>query len=225
MTLPLVEGFQFTERDLQMVGWIGRLRFAEAGQVAARFRMDERNAYRRLRGLVCGGLLDHRRVFHAVPGAYCATSFGLTAAGLGLPRPRVDIRTYRHDRVAAAVLIELEREFGEAAVVTERELRSRDAGNPAEPRYAVRRGGDRSRRGLHFPDLAVELESGRPLAVEVELTAKGAGRLDSIVRAYVLARQLDSVRYYTAPAAHEGVLRAIDRAGAHDLFDVRSLEA
>lgn len=42
---------------------VGRQRFAEARQVAWRFGMDERNAYRRLRGLVSLALLEHRRVF------------------------------------------------------------------------------------------------------------------------------------------------------------------
>ena len=58
--------------------WIGRLRFAEARQVAARFGMDERNAYRRLRGLVTAELLHHCRIFHGEPGAYAATKVGRT---------------------------------------------------------------------------------------------------------------------------------------------------
>ncbi len=169
-------------------------------------------------------LIAHQRVFHAMPGVYSATSSGLISAGLGLPRPRLDIRTYAHDRAAATVTIELEQEFGTTAVRTERELRSHDASDPQRPRYAVRRGYERTRRGLHFPDLAIELDGGRPLAVEIELTAKGSSRLDSIVRAYVGGRHLDSVRYYAAPAALAGVARAVERAGARDLFDIRALE-
>ena len=224
MEAALTAGFRVTARDIEMLRWIGRLRFAEANQVARRFAMDERNAYRRLRGLVAGELVSHHRVFHAMPGAYSATPAGLLCAGLGLPRPRLDIRTYAHDRAAASVAIELEAEFGPAALRTERELRSHDSGDPQRPRYAVRRGYERGRGGLHFPDLAVELDAGRPLAVEIELSAKGARRLDSIVRAYVGGRHLDSVRYYAAPAALGAVARAVDRAGAQDLFDIRALE-
>lgn len=206
-----------------MVRWIGRARFAQAEQVAARFGMDERNAYRRLRGLVGLGLLEHRRVFHSRPGVYLATVHGLATAGVGLPRARIDIRTYRHDRIATGVSIDLEREFGPVAVVTERELRAREATGSERLRYAVRLGAQTTRRGLHFPDLAVEAGSG-PLVVEVELAVKGRARLDSIVSAYVRGRHIGAVRYYAAPAARAAVERAVARASAGELFDVRPLE-
>src|ERR1041384_3376751 len=133
-----VGGFQVTERDMAMGAWIGKQRFAEAIQVARRFGMDERNAYRRLRGLVGLGMLEHRRVFHGRPGVYWSTRSGLAAVGVRLPPPGVDIRTYEHDRLAASIAIDLEGEFGRPAVITERELRSHDA-TAEEPRYGVRR--------------------------------------------------------------------------------------
>jgi hypothetical protein len=213
-----VRGFRVTARDLAVVGWLGRLRFAEAAQVARRFALSERHAYRRLRGLVALGLLDHRRVLHNQPGAYWATRAGLDAAGLRLPPAGIDIRTYDHDRLAAAVAIDLADEFDPDAIVTERELRSLDAAADS-PRYAVVRPG---RRGLHFPDLAVDGSEGRPLAVEVELTAKGRGRLDSIVAGYVRARHIAGVRYYATPAAMPGLERAIERARAGSLFDLHT---
>jgi hypothetical protein len=218
-----VDGFRVTARDLEMVRWLGRLRFAEAGQVARRFEMDERNTYRRLRGLVRLDLLAHQRVLHGEPGAYWATRAGLDAVALLLPPAGVDIRTYEHDRLLAATAIRLEHEFDRPAVKTERELRSRDA-TADQPHYAVRRAGQLGRRGLHFPDLAVDGADGRPLAVEVELTAKGRGRLDSIVAGYVAARHIAAVRYYAAPAAKAGLERAIARAGAGELFHVYDTE-
>ncbi|MGH2762797.1 MAG: hypothetical protein ACRDL4_01235 [Thermoleophilaceae bacterium] len=207
-----------------MVRWTGRLRFAEAPQVARRFGMDQRNAYRRLHGLVAHSLLEHRRIFHAEPGAYLATRAGLDAAGLQLPRPRVDVRTYRHDREVAWVLIALELEFGRTPILLERELRSRELRGAEWPRCAVWRGNQRTQRGLHFADLAVEIEDRRLLAIEVELTGKGRKRLDSIVAAYVRARHVATVRYYAAPAARRGVERAVARASAQGLFDIRTWE-
>jgi hypothetical protein len=77
---------------------------------------------------------------------------------------------------------------------------------------------------LHFPDLAVEQADGRPLAIELELTAKGRGRLDQIVAAYVRGRHIGAVRYYAAPTVLRGVEGAVVRAGASQLFDIRPLE-
>lgn len=216
-------GFQLTDRDLAMVRWVGRQRFAEARQVAWRFRMDERNAYRRLRGLLLAGLLDHQRVLHARPGVYLATREGLAAVELALPAARIDLRTYGHDLGATGLMVELEREFAPELVVTERELRSHDM-TVERPRYAVMLGAQTTRRGLHFPDLAVERSDGRPLCVELELTAKSGGRLDQIVSAYVRGRHVGAVRYYAAAAAIGGVQRAVARAGASQLIDVRPKE-
>lgn len=217
-------GFRVTERDLEIVRWIGRQRFVEAGQVATRFRMHERHVYRRLRGLVWLGLLAHRRVFHGQPGAYWATRAGLRAVGVRLPVAGIDIRTYDHDRIAAAIVIELESEFGAPAILTERELRSRDTA-AERPAYGVwGRRAQLGPRGLHFPDLAVDRGEGLPLVVEVELTAKGRARLDSIVGAYVRARHIAGVRYYASPRARAGVEKAVARADATALFDIRPLE-
>lgn len=219
-----VGGFRVTERDVEIVRWIGRQRFVEAGQIARRFGMHERPVYRRLRGLATLGLLAHRRVFHGRPGAYWATRAGLRATGVRLPVAGIDIRTYDHDRIATTIAIELEAEFGANAVLTERELRSRDTAVD-QPTYSVR--GRRSRlgpRGLHFPDLAVDRGEGSPLVVEVELTAKGRTRLESIVAAYVAARHIGGVRYYASIRARTGVEKAVARAGATDLFDIRAVD-
>ncbi len=207
-----------------MVRWIGRQRFAEADQVAGRFRMDQSNAYRRLRGLVAVGMLAHRRILHGQSGAYWTTGAGLKAVDLRLPVAGVDIRTYHHDRLAVDVAAALEDEFGAAGVLTERELRSQDA-SVERPRYAVHVNGhgQGSRRGLHFPDLAVG-DGDRPLAIEVELTGKGRRRLDSIVNGYVRARHLSGVRYYVSACARPGLERAIGRAHAGELFELREID-
>jgi hypothetical protein len=217
-------GFQVTDRDLAIVRWIARQRFAEARQIGRRFAMDGRHTYRRLRGLATCGLLAHEWVLHGRPGVYLATRDGLSSVELALPPARVDLRTYVHDLGTAALAIELEREFGADAIVTERELRSIDTA-AQEPRYAVMRGHQTTRRGLHFPDLAIEQPDSRPLAIELELTAKGRGRLDQIVAAYVRGRHIAAVRYYAAPAALPAVQRAVSRAGADQLIHIRPTEA
>jgi hypothetical protein len=99
---------------------------ASARQVAERFAVGRAVTYARLSGLVGLGLLEHKRIFHAVPGVYVATRTGLAAVDLGLPPARVDLRTYDHDLELAALVVELEREFGAQRLRTERELRAAD---------------------------------------------------------------------------------------------------
>jgi hypothetical protein len=202
----------------------------EAEQVAARAwgvdgresRLARRKAYARLRGLVSVGLLEHRRVLYGRPGVYVATRAGLEVADVELPAARVDLRTYEHDVEAVWLLLALERERGREAVLTERELRSVDAG-AERPAFAAAVG-ERPASGyarLHFPDLAIVGDGGRPVAVELERTAKGATRLRRIVGAYVRARHLAGVRYYvTAPGVERAVAAAVRHHAAHDLVEI-----
>ena len=119
-------GFRVTARDREIVRWIGRLRMATAGQVADRFELGRAVSYARLSGLVRLGLLEHARIFHAAPGVYLATRAGLASVDLALPPARVDLRTYDHDLELSELVAELEREFGAARIVTEREMRGAD---------------------------------------------------------------------------------------------------
>jgi len=226
-------GFRATERDLEIVMFVGRHRAVEGRQVAERFGMHLSNAHRRLGALVRGGLLEHRRLLHGRPGVYLATRAGLELVGLELPAARVDLRTYEHDVELVWLALELEQEFGRAAVVTERELRSREVsaaraadreGHLLRPRYAVRTG--RGVERLHFPDLVVE--GGGPrgglLAVELERTSKGAARRRQIIGAYQGAVQVEQVRYYCRADTWRPVERTVKELRANQVervFDLR----
>ena len=207
-----------------------------ASQVAERFGLGRAVAYSRLSGLVQLGLLDHQRIFHAAPGVYVASRPGLAAIGLHLPPARIDLRTYDHDLEMSDLIIELEQEFGAAAVATEREMRARDTpvgAKPVEcPAFAVPLAGSRGQLQLtpvghprlHFPDAAVQLlGSNSVLAVELERTAKGRARLRRILTGYVAARHVEGVRYLVTD---QRVLQLVDsevaRLKAHALVEVVS---
>lgn len=227
-----------TSRDREIVRWIGRLRMASAAQVAERFGVGRTVGYARLNGLVHAELLDHKRIFHEAPGVYVATRTGLRVAGLTFPPARVDLRTYEHDLGLSSLTIELEREFGEERIVSEREMRASDvtvghasiegpwfgipvAGGPGQtPPTPPGRG------RLHFADSAVafgDRVSQTPiLAVELERTAKGTARLRRILSGYIASREVREVRYYTATdRTHALVRREVDRLSAGSLIDVR----
>ncbi|MGH2844900.1 MAG: hypothetical protein ACRDL0_02550, partial [Thermoleophilaceae bacterium] len=175
-------------------------------------------------------------MLHGRPGVYTATRAGLDWARLELPVANVDLATYVHDVEAIWLGIELEREFTAEAVLTERELRSRDMsdawtayrnGQPLEPRYAVAPHSQTAPRGLHFPDLVVQGggPSGGLLAVELERTSKGATRRRKIVAAYRDGLHVEQVRYYAPPEPMRALERTIADERANKIAPVFELRA
>jgi hypothetical protein len=79
---------------------------------------------------------------------------------------------------------------------------------------------------LRRPDLVLFPRdgSGLPVAVEVELSVKGARRLEAICRAWARCRIVAGVRYYAPPHVARAVLRAVSAVHAHDVIQVLSLE-
>jgi hypothetical protein len=67
-------------------------------------------------------------------------------------------------------------------------------------------------------------ETALPVAVEVELSVKGARRLETICRAWARCRIASEVRYYAPPHVGRAVSRAVSVAHAHDCIRVLSLK-
>jgi hypothetical protein len=65
-----------TQRDGQIVDWLGRIGAAGAVYVRERFDMSRPRAYARLGSLMADRLLEHRAVLHGWPGMYSATASG-----------------------------------------------------------------------------------------------------------------------------------------------------
>lgn len=217
---------RFTPTDVAVLRFLGRQRFATAPQLARWARRSEKKLYPRLCGLRAASLVDFRRPF-IERGVYLATRAGLELAGLDLPAPRVDIRTFAHDRLVAGLAVDLER--AGALVVSEREMRHADesaadlgAGeNGGRPRYAVTLPG----AGRHYPDLAVVRETGRIEAIEVELTHKAKARLEAILAGYGRARHVGRVTYHVGdPRLGDKVARLAARMGLADLVGVLAWE-
>jgi hypothetical protein len=198
-----------------------------AVDVMARFGMGRSQAYARLRGLVADQLLAVRRLVHGQPTLYVATRDGLAWAGLReLDVCRVSVPLARHWALCARLAVVLERIEPGVRVWGERELRAAelDGGRPIASAQLGRLPDGRAR--LRRPDLVlVPRDQGRrPVAVEVELSVKGARRPEAICRAWARCRLVDSVRYYASPLASHAVARAVDRVGAGDVIEIHSLD-
>jgi len=214
-------GLRLTERDVEVVRWIARWRFASLGQVRRRFGLGRSGAYGCLGRLAELGMLEFQRLFAAHPGSYTVTAGGLGLAEVALPRVGVDLRTYRHD--AALVDVGIDLELQGLVVVSERELRAADAG-AAQPRHAVVLGGQQAdgRARRHYPDLIVGPEGQTRFAVELELAAKRTARLREILLAYRRAQHLAAVVYYAElPAVRTRLETLRGELSMADRLDVR----
>jgi DNA-binding PadR family transcriptional regulator len=125
-----------------------------------------------------------------------------------------------HWRLSSSIALELAREFPRAEVLSAAELRLEERLADEPVASAEISGGLKK---LHRPDLIVR-NGGRPIAIEVELSPKGAARLEHIMRAWRRARHVEGVRYYVRDGTtRRAVERAIRRAHAEERVSVHVL--
>lgn len=180
-------------------------------------------AHSRLRALAKAGYLAQRRIFAGRPADCQITRRGLAVIGSALPAPRIDLRAHAHDvGVAWLWLAARGGTFGAlSAVVSERTMRSLDGRQDGETEtvsgpLGVRLGGrgPGGRERLHYPDLLLVTPDGRRIAVELELSAKGAGRREKILAAYGADARIDAVLYLIdRPALAKSIRASARRLG------------
>lgn len=213
-----------TDRDGQIVGWIGRLGAAGAEHVEVRFGMKDITTYRRLAGLVADGLLVRRRLLYQRPGLYVATRKALRWRGpSGLPVCPVTPGTFEHTWQVAGAAAAFDRNLSDWQVWSERELRWHER-QEQKLLGSARVGTKGERDVLHRPDLVLISPQGRVVAVEVEFTAKARPRLVAICRGWARARHVDAVYYLAAPQVAPAVGRAVRETRAEDYVRVLGLE-
>jgi hypothetical protein len=121
--------------------------------------------------------------------------------------------------MVARVAVQLEREGFQ--VFSEREIFARERAAGKRIFSAAIAG-----RRFHRPDLIVPADSAE--AIEVELTAKAAPRLDGILRAWrraILEGKVGRVRYECSERTIRGIRRSIERARAQQFVDSRLLRS
>ncbi len=213
-----------TERDAEIVRWLGRIGAASAEDVMMRFGMGRSWAYARLGSLVGGGLLEQKTLLHRRPGLYIATAEGLRwTLQPHLPVCRLSPGSFEHAAQVASRAVALHRALPTYEQLSERELRVREAEEShlmASAKVGELPGGGAA---LHRPDLALIAPDGRVLAIEVELSVKAARRLQAICRGYARARHLHHVYYFAARPAARALARAIELTRAQDRIAVLAL--
>ncbi len=182
---------QITERDVEILKWVNRMRFAAAKQVAEKFGMGIWVVYRRIRKLTVNGYLAHVRPLKNTTGVWMCTERGAGFSGEGLwaPARRINVATFNHDLTVIDLSIALEKK-GTGKWVSERELRL---------------GKDYRKK---VPD-GMFLKDGKEIACEVELTRKSRKYLDRVMSFYKSNIEYDEVWYFVPGDA---VGRAVEKA-------------
>lgn len=187
---------RLTQRDLEILQWLSRVRFATVEQVAERFSLHVSKAYQRLRALSQRGLVRRTNLLQNQPGVHHATRAGLRLAGYAeLPVATVSLQSFVHEQAVVWVQARLEADGGE--VLTEREMRAQERQGVAN--YLVHVPASVSvGSATHRPDLAVIAADRSLHAIEVELVQKSEARLTSILTAYADSPDYASVAYLVA---------------------------
>jgi hypothetical protein len=209
---------RISERDLEVLGFIAR--YGVVPRQAVSLWADPRRTVtqRRERRLRLAGLVELKPAFAAAGPFAIATRSGLRACGRAELRPaRLSWGEVLHQTQCALVGAELER--GGAKVLSEREIMAAERLAGKRPYSA-----DVGQR-YHRPDL-IRLDFERVEAIEVELTPKGATRLDAILRAWrraVVQRRLGRVLYLCCDKTLPTVERSIARTKTNELIHAEPL--
>lgn len=215
----------------EMLVFAARLGAITADALSVRLGVSRASASARLAAAARAGLLHGSRPLHGRPTLYSATVAGIRFAGeSGLGVCAVSTANAEHLIACAEVAAALQRLCPELVLAGERELR-RDEQSCGGPLASARLPGDGPQRPrLHRPDLVLWPADRRaggvlPVAIEVELTAKGSRRLQTICRAWARSRLLAGVIYLAPPKLHPLLQRAIAAAGAGERIALLSLAA
>jgi hypothetical protein len=213
---------RINQRDLEVLEFVARYGNVPREAVAAWAGSGRSVTLARERRLQLAGLLEVRRGVVDNQRLLLATGAGLRACGRREFRPaRPSPATLSHEAIAARLGARLER-AGER-LLSEREILALER---AEGRHLL--SAELANGRFHRADLIRLSEDGcPPQAIEVELSVKGAARLDALLRAWRLAvaeRRLNRVVYHCPPRTRRFVEQAIERTRTEEVIETVELE-
>jgi hypothetical protein len=211
---------RINRRDLEVLEFIARFGSVPRSAAALWAGAARSVSYERERRLRLAGLIEVRRGFGDEESLLVATPLGLRACGRRELRPaRHSPGTVGHEAAMARLAARLER--GGEEVVSEREIGARERAEGARLFSAGLAGGRH-----HRADLLRVTPAGEVEAIEVELSVKGAERLDALLRAWrtaVAERRLARVVYHCTPRSRRLVEEAIARTRTAAVIDIEEL--
>ena len=218
---PRTSGPAITERDIDMLRWVGRHGVVSPDQVARKYFSRDGNgtvgkgaAYRRLRKLRELGLLRSDHTFYLETSVLRLTRSGASLADADVGPARLVLAEVHHSLAVVDLTEQLLSANKSATLTTERELRVARRREMAANTRPIGRG--------RLPD-AVLVKGGKKIAVELDLTTKRANDIERILRRY-LQERYDEVWWYVRPKSVQRLRDIVRRNRADDMVTVRSWE-
>lgn len=209
-------------RDVEVLGFISRFGLVPRQAVATWAGTGRSVTFARERRLRGASLIEVGSEFWGAERLMAPTAAGLRLSGYRhLGAARLSGASASHEAAVAGLAARLE--SAGAHLLSEREILARER---EEGRRLFSLKIDGGRR-LHRCDLIAEAgEGGPPEAIEVELSLKGADRLDLILRSWRRAvgeGRFSGVVYCCSPRAFGGVRRAVERTATAGFIQVEEL--
>jgi hypothetical protein len=207
-------------RDLEVLGFIARFGVVSRDAVARWAGTAQTCTLTRERRLREAALIEVRCGVWGEGKLLACTRSGLALCGRGDLRPaRFSLATVRHEVAVAELAAAMESR--EVRTLSEREIGAREREKGTRHLSA-----ELGARHFHRADLLRIHDHGPPEAIEVELTAKSAARLDRILRAWRRAvgeRRFSRVTYRCTPHTHSMLERAVERTSTRAAILVEEL--
>lgn len=248
-------GIRLTDRDKQILEFMGRYRYATVAQLARRFETSEKTLRNRLPKLREGGLVESVFIVHARPSVWLVTSAGLNMIGMNLTAPSIRWGQVRHTMLLTELGITFE--MSDENVITEREIRAAATRYSPTPRMKASVDFYKSieqmaelededvdtrvttaltipvhGRGIgHIPDMVLAREpfpngASGSIAIELELTRKNLGEWRTVLTAFRDSDRFTEVYYFvTSKEVSKAMTRVVKALGAEDKIFIRMFEA
>jgi hypothetical protein len=211
---------RISRRDLEVLEFVARFGVVSRDAVAGWAGTAHTCTLSRERRLREAGLIEVRCGVWGEGKLLACTRAGLALCGRGDLRPaRFSLATVRHESAVAEVAAEMERQG--ARTLSEREIVAREREEGTRMLSA-----ELGARRFHRADLLRVRDGEPPEAIEVELTVKGAVRLEELLRAWrraVAERRLSRVTYRCPPHTRSVLERAVERTSTQVAIAVEEL--
>jgi hypothetical protein len=203
------------DRDRELVRLVGRHGALTVEQAMRATGTGRTATYRRIAALIEAGLLERLDLLRSQPSLLHATREGLRYAALAMPVAKVSPGAVDHWLRCTTVALDLGERYGQARVLTEREIVAKELfeGRAVAKAKLGDAGDGYGAQRFHRADLAVLAEEG-VIAIEVELTPKAPRRLEALIRAWrraLMTGDVAEVRYLCEPGQTRRLVERVVR--------------